>query len=198
VVVTTNEATYFAEDKPNLEGVDVRVRSLTVGTTQRGTTDTNGTITFAELFEDFYEIVAQKKNHATFRKQIFLQAPGETYEAFLQYEAVSYVFSVVPVPVTDTYEIVVETTFTTQVPKPIVIWDPLYLDWDKIDANLIDSIQFTATNKGLIATDNLTYYIPPYWRNTAFIAPDETNLGRLEANSTLQMPVLLEQIIDLK
>ncbi len=114
VVVTTNEATYFAEDKPNLEGVDVRVRSLTVGTTQRGITDANGTITFAELFEDFYEIVAQKKNHATFRKQIFLQAPGQTYEAFLQYEAVSYVFSVVPVPVTDTYEIIVETTFTTR------------------------------------------------------------------------------------
>ena len=31
-------------------------------------------------------------------------------------------FSVIPVPVTDKYEIVVETTFTTTVPKPIVIW----------------------------------------------------------------------------
>lgn len=114
VVVTTNEATYFAEDKPNLEGVDVRVRSLTVGTTYRGTSDTNGTITFTDMFEDFYEIVAQKKNHATFRKKIFLEAPGQTYEAFLQYDAVSYVFSVVPIAVTDTYEIIVETTFTTR------------------------------------------------------------------------------------
>lgn len=43
-----------------------------------------------------------------------------------------------------------------EVPKPIVIYDPLYLDWDKIDANLIDWIQFTATNKGLIATDDLS------------------------------------------
>ena len=39
------------------------------------------------------------------------------------------------------------------------------------------------------------FSIPPYWRNTAFIAPEETNLGRLDANSTLQLPVKLEQII---
>lgn len=39
------------------------------------------------------------------------------------------------------------------------------------------------------------YSIPSYWRNTAFIAPEETNLGRLEANSTLSFPVELKQII---
>lgn len=73
--------------------------------------------------------------------------------------------------------------------------DPLYLNWDEINSNLIDSIQFSATNKGLIATDNLTFSIPTYWRNTAFIAPEEKNLGRLNANSTLSFPVKLEQII---
>ena len=113
-VVTTNEATYFADDTPNLDNVDIRVRSLTVGTVYRGNSGVNGTITFTDMYEDFYEITAQKRSHATFRKKIFLTAPGQTYEAFLQYEAVSYVFSVVPVPVTDTYEIIVETSFKTR------------------------------------------------------------------------------------
>lgn len=113
-VVTTNEATYFSDDKPNLDDVDVRVRSLTVGTVHRGNSGPNGTITFPDLYEDFYELTAQKAYHSTFRKKIYLTAPGQTYEAFLQYEAVSYVFSVLPIPVTDTYEIVVETTFKTR------------------------------------------------------------------------------------
>lgn len=113
-VITTNEASYFSDDKPNLDNVDVRVRSLTVGTVYRGNSGPNGTIVFEDLYEDFYELTAQKAYHSTFRKKIYLTAPGQTYEAFLQYEAVSYVFSVVPIPVTDTYEIVVETTFKTR------------------------------------------------------------------------------------
>lgn len=69
------------------------------------------------------------------------------------------------------------------------------MDWNAINLNLIDSIQFSATNKGLIATDNLTFSIPEVWRDTAFIAPKERNLGRLDANSTLSFPVQLQQII---
>lgn len=85
--------------------------------------------------------------------------------------------------------------FNTEVPAPIIIWDPVYLDWEKINSNLIDEIQFSATNKGFIATDNLTWSIPDVWRDTAFIAPKERNLGRLNANTTLTFPVKLEQII---
>lgn len=120
-IVTTNEATYFSDEKHNLGYVDVRVRSLTVGTVYRGDSGANGTITFDDLYEDFYEVTAQKAQHSTFRKQIFLTAPGQSIEAFLQYEAVSYVFSVVPIEVTDKYEIIVETTFSTGEFKPLVV-----------------------------------------------------------------------------
>lgn len=85
--------------------------------------------------------------------------------------------------------------FIVDVPMPVIIWDPMYLNWDDINSNLVDSFQLSATNKGLIATDNLTFSVPSYWRNTAFIAPKERNLGRLSANSTLSFPVKLEQII---
>lgn len=113
-VVTQNEATYFSAEKPNLDYVDVRVRSLTLGTQVSGNSGPNGTIVFNDLMEDFYEVTAQKARHATFRKSIFLKSPGQSLEAFLEFEAVSYVFSVVQIPVTDKYEIVIETTFTTR------------------------------------------------------------------------------------
>jgi hypothetical protein len=94
-------------------GADVMVRSLTVGTTFSNVTDGNGTAVFDDLVEDIYEITAQKLGHEAFRREIFLSAPGMTVQAFLQTRAVSYTFSVVPVPVFDKYVVQVETSFTT-------------------------------------------------------------------------------------
>jgi hypothetical protein len=112
-IVTQNEATFFSDEKPNLAYVDVRVRSLSIGTVHRGNSGANGTIHFTDLVEDFYEITAQKLGHSSARTTVFLESPGDLVEAFLQYEAVSYTFSVVPIEVVDKYEIVVETTFKT-------------------------------------------------------------------------------------
>ena len=129
-VVSQNEATFFDSSAPNLPGVEVRIRSLTTGTTLSGTTDTNGTLIFPDLVEDLYEVTAQKLGHSSFRTETLLVAPGQTVSAFLQYEVVSYTFSVVPVPVLDKYVIEVETTFKTDVPKPVVVWEPAVLDWE--------------------------------------------------------------------
>ena len=112
-VVTQNEATFLSEEKLNLDNVDVRIRSLSIGSVYRGNSGVNGSIVFNNLVEDFYEITAQKLSHASFRTTIFLESPGDVVEAFLQYKAVSYTFSVVPIEVVDKYEIVVETTFST-------------------------------------------------------------------------------------
>jgi hypothetical protein len=112
-VVAVYEGTYFDASRPNLVGADVMVRSLTVGTTFSNVTDGNGTAVFDDLVEDIYEITAQKLGHEAFRREIFLSAPGMTVQAFLQTRAVSYTFSVVPVPVFDKYVVQVETSFTT-------------------------------------------------------------------------------------
>jgi hypothetical protein len=112
-VIAENEATYFDASTPHLVGASVRVRSLTVGTTFSNTTDGNGTTVFDGLVEDMYEITAQKLGHEAFRREIFLSAPGMTVQAFLQTQAVSYTFSVVPVPVFDKYHVEVKPSFTT-------------------------------------------------------------------------------------
>ena len=113
-IITQNEATFFSEENSNLDDVDVRVRSLTLGTVYMGNSGANGTIIFTDTIEDFYEIIAQKSGHTTFTRRIFLKSPGQTVEAFLSFESVSYTFHVVPIPVVDRYEIIVESTFTTR------------------------------------------------------------------------------------
>ena len=120
-VLTENEATYFAADTPNLAGVDVRLRSLTQGTSITRNSGPEGNVTFSDLVEDVYEIYAQAPKHAPFRTTIFLQAPGQTVKAFLQAQVVSYTFTVVPVEIVDSYIIEVEATFDTFVPAPVIV-----------------------------------------------------------------------------
>ena len=113
-IVTQNEATFFSDGQPNLDNVDVIVRSLTGGTiVYTGSSGMNGTIALIGIVEDFYEIIARKPRHKTFTRKIFLKSPGQTVKAFLSFESVSYTFYVIPIEVADKYKIIVESTFTT-------------------------------------------------------------------------------------
>ncbi len=62
-IVTQNEATFLSEEKPNLADVNVRVRSLLLGTTYRVNSGANGTVFLEGLLEGYYEIYAQKLEH---------------------------------------------------------------------------------------------------------------------------------------
>lgn len=215
-IVTQNEATFFSDEKPNLDDVDVTVRSLTLGTVYARNSGKNGSIAITGIAEDFYEIIARKAGHKTFFRRLFIESPGQTVKAFLSFESVSYTFYVVPIPVVDKYKLIVESTFSTckyggyrcyyfvifhftynfdvcvnpaDVPKPVILWEPLYLDLELLRLGFIDSFQMSATNVGFIATENLRFWLPDFWGNVAFITPDKTNLGRLPANSTLSLPV---------
>ena len=80
------------------------------------------------------------------------------------------------------------------VPKPVILWEPLHLDFEMLRSGHIDSFHMSATNVGLIAAENLTFWLPAFWENVAFITPKRKNLGRLNANSTLSFPVEVSQI----
>ena len=84
--------------------------------------------------------------------------------------------------------------FPLDVPAPVIIWEPLYIDLELLRNGFINSFQMSATNAGFIAVDNLTFWLCDYWENVAFITPDTKNIGRLPANSTLSLPVDVVQI----
>ena len=62
-IITQNEATFLSEEKLNLDDVNVRVRSLLLGTTYNANSGPNGTVTIMDLVEGYYEIYAQKLEH---------------------------------------------------------------------------------------------------------------------------------------
>jgi hypothetical protein len=201
-IITRNEASYFAAEKPNLADALVRVRSLTTGVSYSNTTGPNGTLVFDDLVEDMYEVVAQKLGHKSFRRQIYLVSPGQTMIAFLQFQAVSYTFTVVPVEIVDKYIIDVQADFETFVPMPVVVFDPVVLDWGALRSGLIDEIPMTATNYGLIAAENLTYFWTEYAFNVWFELPDDDknrervrNIGTLPANSSVVFPIKVKTVL---
>jgi len=195
-VITQDEATFFADDHPNLDDVWISIRSLTLGTTVSNTSGPNGTAIFDGLLEDYYEVYAQKLGHQPFRKEIYLQPPGLVVEAFLMTESVSYTFTVVPVEVLDKYIIEVQATFETFVPRPVVVWEPVVLDWEGIRAGRVRELRLTATNYGLIAAKDVTVEWGNFFENARFILPNEDedpsrirNLGTLPANSSIDFTV---------
>lgn len=201
-VITLNEASYFAPGTPNLANATVTVRSLTSGQSFTTSSGNNGNVTFPDLVEGLYEIRAQKLKHQPFRTEIYLESPGQTILAFLQTEVVSYTFSVVPVEVIDSYIIEVQATFETNVPAPVVVWEPAYLDWDSIQSGLLTEFEITGTNKGLVHLANVTLSWPRYDDLVEFILPEEPvdesgfflNLGDLAANSTITVPIRVKPI----
>lgn len=81
--------------------------------------------------------------------------------------------------------------------------EPRVIDWAAIESGLIDELQITATNYGLIAANDLTYTWLRYWRNTLFILPDEEtdksrerNVGTLAANSTITFPIRVIRLLE--
>jgi len=193
MVITQNEGSFLSEEKLNLPYVDVNVKSLTTGINFKLNSGSNGTVLFTELVEDFYEINAQKIGHKSFRTTIMLRPPGQSVEAFLQMEVVSYKFTVVPVYIKDTYTIEVKTIFKTNVPAPVIVWSPASVDWEAIRSGLVDEIQLTATNYGFIAVENVRVNFPTHWEDFQFILP-EKQPGLLPANSSVTIPVKVKRL----
>jgi len=81
------------------------------------------------------------------------------------------------------------------------------LDWDAIRFGLVDEIELTATNYGLIEAENVTLTWTKYWENVEFILPaagtpsDDSDsltidLGDLPANSTISVTLQVNLIWD--
>ena len=105
---------------------------------------------------------------------------------FLTRKTVTYSWTVVPVEIEDTYKIVLEPVFETNVPVPVVTIDtpfimPLVVEdrWTQVELSL--------TNHGLIAAQGLTIQLPtsPYYELEVLTS----DIGVIPAKTTVQVPV---------
>ncbi|MFA7053624.1 MAG: Ig-like domain-containing protein, partial [Kiritimatiellia bacterium] len=136
----------------------VRVRSALDGTERTGfKTDANGDVVLNDLMEGRWHWQVSASGHATQAGTAQVEADLVTsVEPILTRELVTVTFTVVPVPFTDRYEIKIEQTFSTYVPAPVLVVDPVYRDFGKVTGPFEHTFTATAKNYGLIKMTEFT------------------------------------------
>lgn len=119
-------------------------------------TDSNGEVTVPNLQEGTWswQIIAAGHSSQTGTVDVI---PGQVtlVETRLSKSLVTVEFSVVPKPFTDRYEIVIEQTFETRVPFPVLVFDPPSFQFTNPADQFETTLLVKARNEGLISMFDL-------------------------------------------
>ena len=194
-IEVVDEFTYFAEGAPRVANAEVVVRDAFTGTIVfQGTSNSAGLVNATALPEGYYTVRVTAADHGPVETTTFL-APGILNPTliFLARESVRYTFTVEPTGIADRTRLTVETVFETNVPAPVIAVDPPVFDFAGLDVvGDRKIVEVTITNHGLIAANNMRF---DFGENSQFaIRPLVTNLGTLDAKSSMTVPVVLERI----
>ena len=174
------------EDRPK------RLRNSLLGTELDPLkTGTNGVLTVNDLQEGLWYWQVSAAGHSTQAGSVEI-IPDQTVnvETRLVKSVVTVNFSVVPVPFTDRYEIVIEQTFETHVPAPVLVLTPTYQEFSDVEPGFNTRFTLTAKNHGLIRLEDVTIEGQSFdWGSTT---PLIEYLPSLEPFQEVQIPVKVE------
>ena len=157
-------------------------------------TDVNGSLQIPDLAVGTYTLQISAAGHSSDNQTIQIAA-GQTdsVAAFLPMQVATYSWSVVPSTVTDTYSIVLTSTFETNVPVPVVTVNPPILDFSNLGYGQSEVIDLTMTNHGLIAANDVSLDLPnpPGY----VITPLVNNLPEIAADSSVLVPVTITRLL---
>lgn len=159
-VSVSDQLTFFAEGAPKVAGATVTLTDpFTFDVVATTTTDADGNVMLADLAEGQYLLTVTADKHASFRGTIHIK-PGTTtdQDVILDRQLVSYSWNVVPTDVQDHYKIVLESTFETEVPLPVVTVDPLLIP--VVLPGVTSTTMMTLTNHGLVQAENVAIKVP--------------------------------------
>lgn len=156
IVDVCDEYTYYTAEKPHVRGADVRVTMPNTNTVvAEGKTDANGLFT-SELPSGSYTVEVKADKHDSYKNTVLVD-PGKKNETVvnLSFQAITYSWEVVETEVEDQYETKIVVNYETNVPAPVVV-----VDFPDALAYEDQVFTITATNKGLIAAQNLSLVFP--------------------------------------
>ena len=193
LVSADDEYTYFAPGSPHVTNALVVVSdALTGSTVATNLTGVDGTAMFTNLTEAYYQVNVTASRHSSFRQSALVAAGMTTnVAAFLVRQTVTYSFTVTPTTVPDQYTFQINSTFEAQVPVPVVTIEPASLDLSKYPGTQFQ-VLYTIANHGLIDAESVKLEFPSasWVQMTALV----TNLGKLRANSSYTVPVLVTRL----
>ncbi len=191
-VDATDEYTYNTASAPHLAGATVQIKHPYTGAVlAEGVTNSDGLFEVPEINEGYYTVSVKAPKHNPYQNTILVDPGKTTYvNAFMQYQAVTYNWEVVPTEITDEYDISLVTQFETNVPKPVVVMELDNTNLD-LEAGASRLLNLTITNHGLIAANRVklgTTEIEGYE-----LKPLITTMDTLRAKATVVVPVLLKR-----
>ncbi|WP_223834279.1 putative Ig domain-containing protein [Spirosoma profusum] len=193
-IVATNQFTYNTNNGngPNVKDALVKITNYFTGELYaQGYTTAEGVFLGANIPEGKHRIKVEKDKHLPYEDVLEIN-PGATTEStvFLNYQAITFSWNVVPTTVEDQYETVLEATFETNVPIPVVT---IEMPNEMPELSTGQSYQFmvTLTNHGLITAEEVTLNLPTTDSEYEFI----TNYlpGDLLAKQSIQIPVVMRR-----
>ncbi|MEI6949438.1 MBG domain-containing protein, partial [Paraflavisolibacter sp. H34] len=191
-VTVTDQFTFYTEGAPNVQGARVQVRNYFTGALlAEGVTNAAGVFEVAGVPEGTHRITVTKDKHETYNNTLTVN-PGGSAETtvFLNYQAITFSWNVVPTAVQDVYDITLTTQFETHVPVPVVIID-MPKRMPQLSGSETYAFNVTLTNHGLVAAEDVALNLPQNDPEYEFV----TNYvpARLLAQQSIQIPVIMRR-----
>jgi len=177
-----------------LEGARVQLIS-DIGFTETNTlTLANGIAEFNDLPVGSYKLRASADKHDSYIGRVWIKSGlMAAEEVFLQNQLVTVEWSVVPTTIEDEYEIVLNTTFETAVPAPVIIVEPGLINLPEMGAGDVFNGELKITNKGKIRGDKFTFQMPASTAEYRFEALATLPDG-IEAGQVVRVPYRITRV----
>lgn len=190
VVDVTDDYTYNGNGQ-HLAGAAVTVKGYySLETVATGLTNSDGLFTVNDLPEGYYRMSITAPRHADYQSTIQIEGgQTNTQNIYLQYQAISYSWNVVPTEIQDeyTFELIVE--FETNVPVPVVVID-MPQDIPELEPGESWTFNYVVSNQGLVDAYEATLY-PPTDHPLYDFTPLITEIDTIHAQSTVVIPCIM-------
>jgi hypothetical protein len=189
-VRAVDEYTYFAEGAPLVDNAQLTLReAFTHAALYVNEPMPDGRLVLEDIPEGYYTLELQAPEHGVYRQTLYA-SPGVTgsITAFMPRELVKYTWTVVPTEVKDVYTVILDTTFETNVPAPVVVVDPANVDLSKMVGGQMQ-VDFTITNHGLVAAEDFYLDFEDHPRYRVELLTDFK--GRVGPGETVVVPAIV-------
>ena len=186
-VDVTDEFTYYGNGS-HLANAEVTLRGYySLETVAHGYTNANGIFNLESLPEGYYRVNVKADRHSEFNENILIEAGTTNHrDIFLQYQAVTYSWEVIPTEIGDEYTFILDATYETNVPAPVVtIEAPNYLP----DFEDSYTFNYVITNHGLIDSYGMVLHVPE--DDEFLFTPLYDHKDTLFAQSSIMIPCMV-------
>lgn len=213
VSVTTNQVggytftvndiyTHYSGRGGNSGVKDARIRLIRNGVpvaTGTSRTDINGQLTYTQLPIGFYDYQISADKHTTKNGEIYVRA-GVTQEEriLLDIPVVKVDWSVTETVIEDKYDIVVDATYETDVPQPVIVIEPAVVKLPAMKYGDVVTGALKISNKGLVSLDDIAASLPQSDSYINYTFQQDALPGKLLPMQTIYLPYRLQARKDLK